>query len=247
MVHLLLLLLGTAAPTASFAADLALVYKGAGTCAKGCAEAAAYVARRAGFETRYVGEEAVPADVMERAKVWIQPGGRVETQELAMKPELKRQILDFVRAGGGYVGFCAGAFLAADTFGWLQKDGSRFDRPGLGLFRGKGRLYQPQKTSAEVLPVYLGGEKVRSVYWELGSYFQERDLSSAAQPLAYYDRAGRQVAALRSVLGAGRVSVTGYHPEAPSLWRKLFGLFDPDGVDYDEAEAMIRWAAGVAN
>jgi glutamine amidotransferase-like uncharacterized protein len=244
MIHLLLLLIGTAAPLSASNAELALVYKGAGTCAKGCAEAAAYVARRAGFETRYVGEEPLPAELLERAKVWIQPGGRVETQELSMKPELKRQLQDFVRSGKGYVGFCAGAFLAADTFGWLQKDGTRFDRPGLGLFRGKGRLYQPQKTSAEVLPVYREGKKVRSVYWELGSYFQERDLGSAAEPLASYDRAGKHVAALRSSFGGGRVSVTGYHPEAPSLWRKLFGLFDPDGVDYDEAEAMIQWAAG---
>jgi len=238
MALLLFILLGTSAQ----AADLALVYSGAGTCAKGCAEEAALMAVRAGFEVKLVGGEPLAPELWARAKVWIQPGGRVEAQAQAMSEDLKKQIKGFVKRGGGFVGFCAGAFFAAESFGWRLKDGSVFERAGLGLLPFKGRLFAPKRSRAEVLPIFDRGRE-RYVYWELGSYYQRREIPAQAELLSSYDREGEHVAALRAEFGEGRVSVSGYHPEAPNFWRQMFSLKDPDGLDFHEAEEMIRWAA----
>jgi hypothetical protein len=48
---------------------------------------------------------------------------------------------------------------------------------------------------------------------------------------------------VRASYGEGRVSVSGVHPEAPQWWRDYYKLQDSDGLDYDLAVGMIRWAA----
>lgn len=124
MLKIFLLLgaiLRPAPASAAPAAPLALVYRGPGTCWKGCAEAAAFVAWRAGYRVRFVGSGETGANVFQGASVWIQPGGRAIDQARAMAPELKAHVREFVEAGGGYVGFCAGAFMASRQFGWKKK------------------------------------------------------------------------------------------------------------------------------
>ena len=53
--------------------------------------------------------------------VLIIPGGFVMDQARAITPAGLDQIRKFVRNGGGYIGFCAGAYLAANNFHWSLK------------------------------------------------------------------------------------------------------------------------------
>src|SRR3954463_13790060 len=99
----LLLTLGQTAQAAD-----ALVYKGPGSCEDGCSEAAALVAKLAGLHPVFVDPHPASADVFKNAAVWIQPGGKSRTVGATMSAELKSWIQNFVAAGGGYVGFCAG-------------------------------------------------------------------------------------------------------------------------------------------
>jgi glutamine amidotransferase-like uncharacterized protein len=71
--------------------------------------------------------------------VLIFPGGRGHRQAAALGEDGRREVRDFVRAGGGFVGICAGAFLATAQYEWSlglvnakTLHGDR-DMPGVGL------------------------------------------------------------------------------------------------------------------
>lgn len=238
----LLLLPGLAA--ANPARPLALVYRGPGTCWKGCAEAAAAVATHAGYDVSYVGPEETNEALFFAAKLWIQPGGRAIDQARAMTPELKNRVRDFVERGGGYVGFCAGAFMASRQFGWEEKNGARVQVDGLGLLPLKSRFYYPETQLARVLPIRLEDGRREYFYWELGPFIDARQEAPGVEFLGFYEDQGPDyAAAARANYGRGRVIVSAFHPEAPALWRYLFGLHDPDGLDFGYAHRMLRWAA----
>lgn len=48
----------------------------------------------------------------------IFPGGSAGRQGKALGPEKRRHVKQFVRNGGGYVGICAGAYLASSHYKW---------------------------------------------------------------------------------------------------------------------------------
>jgi hypothetical protein len=61
---------------------------------------------------------AIQADRLDRFDVLIFPGGRGHRQAAALGDEGRRAVQDFVRAGGGFVGICAGGFLATAQYDW---------------------------------------------------------------------------------------------------------------------------------
>jgi len=240
-------------------ARLVLVYRGPGACeqskdSSGCAESAAAIALKAGFEVQFVGPEGLDDPTTWRqASAWIQPGGLVKNQVLAMRPHLLNQIRHFVKAGGGYVGFCAGAFLAADHFGFIDnyRTGKRFESSGLGLIPGYAFYFDEFDSQfrnhryGRILKTRWSG-KTRYVYWELGPFFKAPQKPSDYEVVAsYLGFLGwtRQdhVMALRSKFGKGRVFLSAVHPEAPQDWRNWYQLQDPDGLDTDLAIEMLMW------
>jgi len=244
-ITMILLALSAGVARAEIPKPLALVYRGPGTCWKGCAESAALVAWHAGYRVRFVGAEDPPGDLFRTAKIWIQPGGRAIDQARAMSANLKRSLRIFVEQGGGYVGFCAGAFLASRQFGWEEKDGQRVSVEGLGLLPVKSRFFFPEPHLAAVLPIRLSDGATEHFYWELGPYIDARQAAPGVEFLGFYPGTeDYYAAAARGTFGEGRVIVTGFHPEAPNLWRRIFGLKDPDGEDSSYAERMIEWAGG---
>lgn len=231
---------------------LAMVYSGPGSCDSGtpdgCSESAARLAQHAGFQVIFVGPEGKEAEgFWEKAKLWIQPGGRARIQVLTMTAELKNKIRSFVSAGGGYVGFCAGGFLATQHFGWVDTEEPKnsFEADGLGLLPGNSRYYErfdgelTKEKLAKVIPTTWRGQR-RSVYWELGPYFDASTIQNGVVLDASYED-GRGLA-VRSHFGAGKVAVTAFHPEAPESWYRYYGLTDGDGVDHDIALEMMGWA-----
>jgi len=227
------------------ARPVALIYQGEGSCEEGCSEASAEVALRAGFEPRFVGPEALTAQSTEadvqtlfgNARVWIQPGGVAVTALYAMTPTLRQAIREFVAQGGGYVGFCAGAFMATQRIGT-----SRY--AGLGILPGFTAPYflNPIRPNLDYsLPAITWGGSRRHVFFEGGPYFY--GFGSEAEAVATYEAGDG--AAVRAFFGKGRVFVSGPHPEAPRIWTEEDGIRDPDGIDQDLAVQMVRWASGL--
>src|SRR5262249_1688847 len=53
-----------------------------------------------------------------RFDVLIFPGGRAHKQAAALGENARGAVKDFIRSGGGYVGICAGGFLASAQYDW---------------------------------------------------------------------------------------------------------------------------------
>lgn len=218
---LLVTLLG-ASPTAH--ARLALVFGGEGTenyDRTGSLAAAVDSARAAGFQVQIVTDR-LPEETLAKADVWIQPGGTNFNQAYDMqRTGLFEQVKEFVAGGGGYVGFCAGAFMA-------QSNGSL----GLGLLPGMATRYSKGAFKAEI--VWKG--RTRFVHFENGPRLQQ---IAGIEVFANYASNGT-AAAGRGRYGLGKVVVSGVHPEALGDW---WPTQDPDGLDTDLAVDMIHEAA----
>jgi glutamine amidotransferase-like uncharacterized protein len=70
------------------------------------------------FEYRVVGPPGIVSGVLAQFDVVIFPGGAGSGQATALGEDGKRGVREFVRGGGGYVGLCAGAFLATANYDW---------------------------------------------------------------------------------------------------------------------------------
>lgn len=190
------------------------------------------MAQQAGLSPIFVGPSESNHGVFKNAVVWIQPGGTSKTVGMNMTEELKGWIREFVMGGGGYVGFCAGGFYATSKIGSL-------DDPGLGVIPGTSHLYENAPDHVGVFPITWNGRQ-RSVYWEGGPSFTVPTKGAGAEITATYPDGS--AASVRASYGLGRAYVTGLHPEAPQFWRNYYRLDDADGLDYDLAVDMIRWA-----
>jgi glutamine amidotransferase-like uncharacterized protein len=214
----------------------ALIYKGQGSCEEGCSESAALMATLAGLKPVYVSPSETGKAIFNDARVWIQPGGESDDAILAMNPSLKANLKEFVARGGGYVGFCAGAFMATSKIANTSLD-------GLGLIPGVGYPYLPSTDPdvGQMVPMQWGS-KVRHLYFEGGPAFKIPQ-STSVQVVGLYP--GGDIAAIRALFYRGRVFVIGTHPEAPDDWKEYFQLKDRDGRDWDMAVMMIRWASSL--
>lgn len=70
---------------------------------------------------RRIGEQEVAAGVLGQFDLLIVPGGSGSKQARALGTDGCRAIVNFVQNGGGYAGFCAGAYLASNNYEWSLK------------------------------------------------------------------------------------------------------------------------------
>jgi glutamine amidotransferase-like uncharacterized protein len=175
------------------------------------------------------------ANRLEQFDVLIVPGGGGHRQAAALGDEGRRAVQDFVRAGGGFVGICAGAFLATAQYDWSlglvntrTLTGDR-DMPGVGIRsmaeRGAGSV-QIELTDAG-RDVFGERPAPINVAFAGGPIFlgpMRGDLPPCV-PLAYYRTEVAQYAPQRGTMidtpailvakfGAGRVVAISPHPEA---------------------------------
>lgn len=83
-----------------------------------------------------------PSDILEGAlshfDVVIFPGGSGSRQAAALKEAGRSRVREFVQSGGGFIGICAGAYLAAANYSWALKIGDyktfceKREIPGVG-------------------------------------------------------------------------------------------------------------------
>ena len=62
--------------------------------------------------------DAIRAGCLDEYDVLIQPGGSGSRQGKTLGEEGREKIRAFVRNGGGYLGICAGAYLATRDYSW---------------------------------------------------------------------------------------------------------------------------------
>jgi glutamine amidotransferase-like uncharacterized protein len=211
---------------------LALVYRGPAACS-GCAEAVAALLRSAParFRTEYCGPDErrqISRSALAEAVVYAQPGGE------DVKPAWRRlrhdaeAIRDFVHNGGHYLGFCLGAYLAAE--------------PGFGLINGKVNQYistdgaSVDSTDDTLIQVRWRGQ-IRHMYFQDGPTLELRPRAPGTV-LATYDTGA--AAAVVTTFGAGRVGLVGPHPEADRSWYAEARLTNPDGIRFDLGHDLIQ-------
>ena len=215
------------------ARPLALVYRGPASCA-GCSEAVAALLKssRWNFDVRYVGPgEDLPltSATLAGAAVYAQPGGDDGVDAVrALGSEAIEAVHRYVYAGGRYLGFCMGGFLAGN--------------PGFNLLDGDTDPYiiQPgatvTTTDAVVTPIRWRG-KLRQMYFQNGNIVYFNAGVSGVTVLARYPN--HHIAASVSPFGKGKVGIVGPHPEADASWYAEDGLIDPDGADADLGRDLI--------
>ncbi len=71
-----------------------------------------------GFECQLVRPEDVRAGKLSEYQVLVMPGGSGSKQAEMLEPSGCEAIRDFVDGGGGYVGICAGSYLATAQYSW---------------------------------------------------------------------------------------------------------------------------------
>ncbi|OLT47703.1 hypothetical protein BJF85_15025 [Saccharomonospora sp. CUA-673] len=228
---------------------LALVYRGPASRPVGCAEAVAEVLarNRRGFDVRYVGPReglTLRTDVLTAATVYAQPGGGTLRHGYRVMARHRARIRSYVAAGGNYLGFCLGGYLAGAT-------------PGFGLLPGDTDQYiatpgATVTTSGDTIVDVHWGHRTRAVFFQDGPVFQlsgphadgtgadgaSGDGAAGVTILARYPN--RQIAALVTDFGAGRVGVVGPHPEAPPDWYADAGLPWPGSTATDLVDDLIE-------
>jgi hypothetical protein len=219
---------------------IALVWQGPGACWPDCWPEAASAAKNAGFQVIYMTPQTTDYSIFNTAKIWVQPGGTSETASIAMGQALRDRIRQFVADGGGYVGFCAGMFLASEMVGTTNQ-------PGIGLIPGATKLYKTDGTNDHAIYLITLTEGTRYMYYAGGPYLDLTGVDQSAQPIqimGYYPNGA--IATIHTQFGKGRVAVSGFHPEIGDFYKRVQGFTDPDGGDEFYAQAMMKYAAGMA-
>lgn len=191
---------------------LALVYRGPAAL-PGCPEAVANLLRLSKWDldVKYVGPKEsldLRRKTLADAVLYAQPGGG--ELEPAYRKLRKRApaIRDFVDAGGRYLGFCLGGYLAGET-------------PGFELLPGDTDQYITSPGASQisddnsVVGIDWGGRR-RQLFFQDGPYFALDPRRGAARVIAHYDNG--LPAAVVAPYGGGTVGVVGPHPEATADW-----------------------------
>ena len=116
------------------------------------------------FEIRRVSPEEIQRGTLQQADVLIQPGGSGSRQGKALGEQGRQAVRDFVNRGGGYMGVCAGSYLATNDYDWSLNliDAKVVDRRHWARGNGTVQLrLSPQATAffgypSEQLEIHYG-------------------------------------------------------------------------------------------
>lgn len=196
----------------------------------------------AGFSPRWATAEQIRTGALHDAEVVIFPGGSGSGQAARLEESGRDEVRRFVRQGGGYLGICAGAYLASSQYDWsLHLLNARvIDRKHWA--RGKGLVkLSLSKAGRELLATPLDEVEVIYAQGPLLAPAIEADLPPYT-PLALYETGIAKKEAPEGIMpgttaiakgnfGEGRVLCFSPHPEKEA---------GPHGF----IEAGVRWASG---
>ena len=222
-----------------------------------------------GFTWRKVDAAALARGVLgsgknRRFRALVEPGGWAYTRDSSLGAAGVAKVRSFINSGGGYVGFCAGAYAAVSTvrwdywgYGWFQSypyNLRLFDGAGVGPF---GWMPWRNGTNANLVEVAIDttnptmraiGIPVRTRFLYGGGPWFEPNAklpgwevwARAVAPPGAVSRAGDgKPTVVRFNYGKGAVILFAYHPEV------LIGS-DADGLvlTYPYDENAIAWDTG---
>ncbi|MBU6375499.1 MAG: hypothetical protein KGQ59_05845 [Bdellovibrionales bacterium] len=180
---------------------------------------------------------AMSLDQLAAFRVMVFPGGSGGTIAGSLNTDARLRVRQAVRDRGvGYVGFCAGAWIAVGP----EAEGDSVASYGLAVAKGAVLPYYTvtpgqSNPTAAMIPVTFSDQSKRELVWWGGPSTPE--WSSGV--IARYPRGEPAISETWS--GKGLVVISGPHPEAPEGWRATAGS-DADGLDFGIAIAMISAA-----
>lgn len=194
-----------------------------------------------GFATQRVTAQDVRDGKLRDFDVLIQPGGSGSKQAATLGPEGREAIRKFVDRGCGYIGICAGSYLASADYDWSLHilDAKVLDRKhwarGVGdvqmKMQGKGREELAAREPVVTIRYAQGpllapaGKDDIPDYEELATFETEIAKNGAPEGVM---RGTTAIA--RGTFGRGRVVCFSPHPEKT------------DGLE-SLVESAVRWAA----
>ncbi|WP_168191899.1 BPL-N domain-containing protein [Chromobacterium phragmitis] len=201
------------------------IFNGAGVC-PGCAEAVAAFFDPQRDTVQYLNESNLDSARLKRISLYVQPGGSDDIDETldALRPAQVQALRRFVADGGGYLGICAGAYLAARYSSAADK------KPAYGLIALPELNAETASAKPSLLPIRWGGRE-RMAYNQSGPHMGKTPPPGASVLARYRDT--RRIAALSAPYGRGKVVLIGPHLEADASWYREDGLSLAHGLNQD--------------
>jgi glutamine amidotransferase-like uncharacterized protein len=94
------------------------IYDAAPETSKGPGNLLRFLTPKYGFSAQRVTADAIRSGCLDDVDVLIMPGGSGSKQAAQLGEDGRAKIRAFVRDGGGYVGICAGSYLATTHYEW---------------------------------------------------------------------------------------------------------------------------------
>ena len=166
---------------------------------------------------REVGEQDIRGGGLEDCSLLIIPGGYTARYVDALGKEGFEQIREFVAGGGGYIGICAGAYIAA----------RRVEVPGHPQGLGIIEIENMRSAGTEIKTIFVTQPDhpiVEDCARELQIWYQNGPLIEAGEgveTLAIYEEGAAAIVCAN--YGQGRVVIFSPHPEG-----SLEGEVDPE-------------------
>jgi glutamine amidotransferase-like uncharacterized protein len=206
-----------------------LLFDGTGTSANDVAAIAALLEDE---DLRYSTVDSAELNAMSAARLrshelLIVPGGNFVTMGQSLSARTTAKVREAVHDGLGYLGICAGAFLAG-RFPRYEA----FDLTGVqfGFYAASDRGIRKMAVA-----IARPGLPAFDHYWEDGP-----ELGGWGDVVARYPDGTAAIA--EGTSGRGWVILSGIHPEAPESWREGMSFRTPAGVANDYALTLIRAA-----
>lgn len=217
-----------------------------------CVQATRNMLEWMGYSVREIEPRFVHAGMLDQLDAVCFPGGNMYQYAEELSSDGKDRIRDFVRAGGGYLGICGGAYFAGEVVVWL---GNELDMVSLELFEGrsvgpnKSIAPYPEYAMCQVNVADAGHPTTQSgpdslwvlYYW--GPALLPDDDDDVTVVGTY--EVGGQPAMLAFDYGLGRVFLTGVHPEIEEDSDRdgvtLADELDDQGSDWIFLAQAVQW------
>ncbi len=210
------------------------VYDAGGTGGSGVENMKRILEANSAIRLHHVGPADIQAGVLEQFDAVIFPGGSGKAEAAALEETGKQAVKDFIQTGGGYIGVCAGAFLATAKYDWslALMNAKTFtgyrEIPGVGrksmYLRGKGKV--KMELTEEGKAIFGNVSDLLEVGYSNGPILSPHDREElpAYIPLAmfrteisqYEPQIGTMIntpAITANAFGEGRVITISPHPE----------------------------------
>ncbi|MBL9116752.1 MAG: hypothetical protein JNJ83_17220 [Verrucomicrobiaceae bacterium] len=199
------------------------IYDGPGSAGKGIPRMTELLSGRPDFTVTKLPPAAIPQLSVKDHDIIIFTGGSGSKQAAAIKDEGVAAVSQFVESGGGYVGICAGAYLACSNFKWGTKiiDARTVSSKWM---RGTGDVQMVLTEEGKAILGHKADEvTVRYANGPIMMPFGQADVPDM-KPLAYFNteisRNGSPVGIMTGApaiavgeFGKGRVVAISPHPE----------------------------------